>query len=212
MKRLVLAITVLLALVSVSRAETLSLGSGTLDSLLGGNAVEASSFKTTDMTNGTLVVDVLSQAYTGDNGLYAYLYQIDNQGTSSDFAVQRFTLWPFNGGDDQTETGCLIGTLPTEFTADGQLPEDGVDIDFPSENPVMSFVFSSVTASDISPGEHSKVMYVLSDLAPDLINGNIIGGLTGSGPIVGPTAIPEPTMIVGLILGAVSLAFFVRFS
>ena len=210
MKRLVLAATVLLALVSVSRAETLPLGSDTLDNLLGGSAVEAGSLMTTDMSNGVLVANVLSQAYTVDNSLYAYLYQINNTGSASDTAVQEFTLWPFNGGDDQTETGCLIGTLPTGFATGGQLPEDGVEIDFPSDSPVMSFYFKSVAASEIAPGEHSQVMYVLSDLAPDVIIGNLIGGSIGTGPVVGPKAVPEPATAICLILGAVSLVFLVR--
>ena len=208
MRKLLVAILCMLAvsygMSPVAEAGVISLGSDTLDTLVGANPVALGSLLTTDMSDGVVKVDVFSQAYTGDAGLYVYLYQVDNTGSSGDSAVELFTLWPFIDADDDTEMGSLSGSIPTGFFTGGQLPESlGYIDDGPTTGPVVSFYYTKRVASEIAPGEHSMVMYVVSDLSPGLIIGNIIGGAVGSGEVVGP--VPEPSTLVYLI-GAATLA------
>ena len=51
-------------------------------------------------------------------------------------------------------------------------------------------------------------MYVVSDLPPDIINGNVIDGVVGTGPVVG--TVPEPATALYLILGGLSLLVLYR--
>ena len=50
-------------------------------------------------------------------------------------------------------------------------------------------------------------MYVMSDLSPDLVTGNVINGSVACGEVIGPTteAIPEPATVALLSLGSALL-------
>ena len=166
MKTPFLAVVVSLALGSVSQGGIVFLDSTqTLDEVLGGSSLAVTGLLTTDMSNGNVLADVLSQAFTGASGMYAYLYQVHNTGLSADTAIEMLTLWPFHGAGNQTAMGYLTGTMPPGFVSDGQSPEEMAFVDAPSDQPVVSFYYTKRFGAEIAPGEHSRVMYVLSSLS-----------------------------------------------
>ena len=79
------------------RAGSISLVEASLDDLLGSSYAAIGSLMTTDMSDGNLVSEVYSQAYLGDDGLYGYLYQVNNMGTAGNSAAELFTLGLFAG-------------------------------------------------------------------------------------------------------------------
>ena len=94
--------------------------------------------------------------------------------------------------------GYLTGSVPSGFLSGvDQLPEPTGNVN--TSGPILSFYYTSRADFDIDPGQQSSVMYVMSDLAPDLIFGNIINGTTSTQEVIGP--VPEPTTLVVLIVG-----------
>ena len=199
-------LVVCFAVASVSGAGIINLEEGTydLDGLLGDNIVAKTNLLTTVMNSQSIQADVFSRAYADDAGLYAYLYQVENTGTAGYSAIELFTLWPFTDATDNTRMGWLSDT-PTGFLASGQAPESTGFID---DLPVVSFYYGKRNACDIDIGENSRVMYVLSALAPGEILGNVIGGSVGSGDVVGP--VPEPGTWMLLASGLAVLVVYRR--
>ena len=206
MKRLVAAVLVLFLAVSISQAGVITLSNSTLDALGGVSSVAIDTVQSTAMTNGGTQAMVANQAYLGDNDLYIYLYQVDNTGLT---AIEMYRLWPFEGADDQTDMGWLADkTPPAGFAAGGQIPESTGYVSSGSSGSVVSFYYSKRVGHEIEVNEHSAVMYVVSELPPDTVNGNIIGGTVGTGVVVG--AVPEPATALYLILGGLSLLVLYR--
>ncbi len=206
MKSIIAAVLVLLVATSASNAGIISLANDSLDTILNGNATAIGSSVVTDMINvdgnGGIEAEVTNQAYTDENGLYAYLYQIDNTGAT---AIEMYTLWPFFGADDNTVMGWLSDTTaPAGFADGGQAPEGDGYISSNGSGSVVSFYYGKRFGNEIASGETSAVMYVLSDLPPNEVTGNIIAGVVGAGQVVG-AAVPEPTTVLYLVLGGLSL-------
>jgi len=199
----------LLALVLVWGLSASSLSAGlvtlqeqSLTDLLGSSPQALGSLLETDMSAGNLVSVAYSRAYTDGEGLYAYLYQVDNTGEAGRSPVEMFTLWPFLVGDDPMEMGYLSGTIPSEFLSGGETPEaEGYAEDIGAGMEV-SFYYTKKAGKQIVAGEHSVVMYALSAYAPDQILGNVIDGSVGSGPVVGP--VPEPATLSLLVLAGLA--------
>ena len=187
---------------STSYAGLVTLEPNSLTDLLGPNPQALDTLMETDMSNGNLVSEVHSRAYTDNSGQYAYLYQVYNTGTAGNAPIEMFTVWPFTGADDDTSIGYLIGDIPAEFSSGGQQSSrDSAYVKQLTTGPQISFYYLEPDSVDV--GEHSVVMYVMSALSPDEITGNVIDGSVGSGPVVGP--IPEPATICLLGLGALGL-------
>jgi len=208
-KRFFSAIALVIFSVATVHAGTVPINTDFLGNLVGGNPVTASGFMLSPVSSGNLVVDVYSRAYTGDNGLYAYLYQVDNTGVAGNSSVEMLTLWPFAGATDATDIGYLedlSGTVAGDFldTA-GAEPEDYAFVDVLPSGPEVSFYFTKRFDKEIPPGEHSRVLYVMSELAPDVIHGNVINGSVGTGPVVGP--VPEPATWIAMLGGLLALGF-----
>ncbi|KPK76129.1 MAG: hypothetical protein AMJ79_08085 [Phycisphaerae bacterium SM23_30] len=166
-----------------------------LTDLLGANPAPVGALRTTSMTAATLEAEVDSQAYTNDQGLYAYLYQIKNIGQTGDHPVEMFTLYPFWGANDDLAMGYLTGDIPAGFSAGGNLPEDE---GFVSEE-LVSIYFTLPPGAEISIGQSSAVLYLMSDYVPGEIVGNVIDGSVAAGAVVGP--VPEPGTVCLLSLG-----------
>ncbi len=206
MKRIITAALILLVVTSAAHAGIITLANDSLDTILNGNATAIGSPEITDMVNvnGSTAIEaeVANQAYTDGNGLYAYLYQVENTGST---AIEMYTLWPFLGANDNTVMGWLSdATAPDGFADGGQIPESIGYISNDGSGEVISFYYGKRYGNEISPSENSAVMYVLSDQSPEQITGNIIGGNVGTGQVVG-AAVPEPTTILYLVLGGLSL-------
>jgi len=157
---------------SYSSATVVTLGTaGTVSDLFSSTATPDGSILVTDFNTNTFGVDVYSQAYT-DGSKYAYLYQLDNMVGSMD-PVELFTLSPFAGADENAVVGYLTGTVPTGFLPGvDQSPEPTGNVNASSQ--IISFYYTSRASFDLNPGQQSAVMYVMSDLAPDLIWGILL--------------------------------------
>ena len=198
-RRAVVIITLLAAVgvASHASAAVITLGTAaTVDGLFAGTAQPVGSVLLSQVVTTPLSVDIYSQAYT-DGSEYAYLYQLDNKTVSTD-PVEMFTLSPFAGADENVVMGYLTGQVPSGFLSGvDQNPEPTGN--FNPSGPLLSFYYTSRAGFDIDPGQQSAVMYVMSDLSPDLIWGNVIDGATGSDEVVGP--VPEPASASLLVLG-----------
>ena len=194
---IIVAVVVAVGLASNVSAAVTTLGTeGTVDDLFVDTPAAVGSILVTDFVTANFDVDVYSQAYS-DGNEYAYLYQIDNDGSSSD-PIELFTLSPFTGADGSVEMGYLTGSVPSGFLSGvDQIPESTGNVN--SSGPIISFYYTSRAGFAIDPGQQSFVMYVMSDLAPDIILGSIINGTTDTQEVIGP--IPEPATFVVLILG-----------
>ena len=184
--------------------------------LLGGSATPVGLPLTTDFSGGNFLGKVVSQAFTDGAGHYLYLYQIDNTGTPNSDVATRFTASPFTGADALVSLGYLNANIPAPFVFGNQAPlyadvnvgaSPTVGFDFPVGNPVYH-----VPDSFIVPGESSMVLYVQSSLAPGLVNGNLIDGEVHTGQVVGPvgSGVPEPSTLILLGIGAISLLGYAR--
>ena len=161
---------------------------------------------TTSMTSTNLAVEVLSAAYTGSNGIYAYLYQVDNVGDPENTAIEMFTLWPFSDSGDNAQVGWLSADVPG-FLTGGVDSDDRAFLDGVPADLEVSFYFTKLYSLPIDIGQHSKILYVLSQDTHTLITGNVIGGTVGSGQVVGPGVIPEPGTLAYLFIGALTALF-----
>jgi len=179
-----------------------------LGDILGPSPKGIGTVESTVMNAGNLKATVYSQAYTDGDGLYAYLYQVANTGVLGNSPVEMFTAWPFTGANDSTVMGYLSGTIPAGFLSDGRVPEDEGFIEELISGPELSFYYTKKAGHKIDVGQHSVIMYVVSNLAPDWITGNVIDGSVGSGPVVGP--IPEPATLCLMGMGLLATALLRR--
>jgi hypothetical protein len=176
-------------------------------SLLGGSAYAVGGPLVDDFSGGSLYASVASQAFTNGAGSYLYLYQISNTSSSGGEIITRFTAGPYSGASAALSLGYLTANIPAGFSAGDQAPLYGdintdagptVGFNFPVGNP-----WYNMPNAYIAPGKWSRVLYVVSDLAPGVITGNIINGGVHAGNIIGP--VPEPATMAMLGLGALGL-------
>lgn len=144
--------------------------------------------------------DVRSAAYLNDEGNYVYLYQVHNSALSI-HPVELFTLFPF-ATEASPDMGYLSGTGPAFFlTGTGQVPDSLAETD--TDTDVVSFYFDRCSGHQIIPGATSRILYIVSPLAPVEITGNVIDGTIASGTVVG---VPEPATLALLAMGAGAVA------
>ena len=186
---------------SICDAGAIILVGDSLDNMLGSSVTKVEGPLCSDTSDGNMVSEVCSSAYTGDNGLFVYLYQLNNDGVAGNSSIDTFTMFPFWGASDASQIGYLTSLDGTdgEFLAGGYDPLYEGFIEDPGTGPVISFYYSKDVDADIPVGEHSRVMYVLSDRSPMQITGNVIDGSVGSGPVLG--AVPEPSTFCLLLVG-----------
>jgi len=176
----------------------------TVDDLFAGAAAPAGALLVEGVASPTFDVNVYSQAYT-DGNEFAYLYQLDNSPGSAD-PVEMFTVSPFTGAGAAVDMGYLTDAVPPGFLpAVDQEPEPTGNMNL--SGPILSFYYTSRADFDIDPGQRSYVMYVRSEIPPDLIWGNVIDGSSGTARVVGP--VPEPGTMLLLATG-VSAGLFRR--
>ena len=198
----VACVAMLALLTSGAMADAVDLNTKSMNDLLGTGWSAIGSPTSTNMISNTLNVTTISQAFTNGNS-YVYLYQIDNAAPAGKSSVELFTVAPFTGADDSTDMGILSGPLVSGFLSDGRAPGAEGYVDPATAGTEISFYFNKLSHEQIAPGQHSEILYIASDLAPDRINGNVIDGSTATGIVVGP--IPEPCTMTLIGLGAVGM-------
>jgi hypothetical protein len=184
-----------------AHAGTINLGTSALTDLIGEGPAGGGDLLVTDMSNGILHAQVLSQCFAAESGDYVYLYQVNNTGTGTNSSVELFTLAPFLGAGNDPLMGWLTGDVPAGFLSTSIVPEDTGY--FNTEN-VVSFYFTERVGDPITPSEHSTVLYAVSTYAPGLITGNLIGARVSTGDVVGPV-VPEPSTLVLIGMGLAAL-------
>ncbi len=193
-----------------ANAGPLNVTGASLDSLLGGGVTQVGSTVVTDVNGGSLWASVTSASYTGDNGLYAYVYQLENTGDFGDSSIDAYTIFPFWGATENTQLGYLtsLDGLGGDFMAGGGLPYEIAYVDLPINGPIVTFYYPKDEVLQIAPGAYGNAIYVLSSLEPGLTTGNVIDGSIGSGPVVGP--VPEPTTALNIVLGFLGAGLLAR--
>lgn len=184
------------------RAELVPLTESTLEDLLGTGFAPVDSVMVSDMTNGNLHTEVYSQAFL-NNGLYAYVYQVNNTGVVGNSILESFTLAEFLGTVEEEDIGYLTSGIPTGFLTGGQQPWEDASLNPLPNGLDIAFYYSIPLGVQIDPGEHSTAMYILSEYAPGEIVGSVINGFAVTGPVVGPV-VPEPGTLVLLIVGGLT--------
>jgi hypothetical protein len=174
-------------------------------SLLGGPAVPVGVPTVSDINAYPVKAEEVSQAFTDNQGHYAYLYQIVNSGGAGNASLDEFSMSPILGATSSVELGYLTANIPTYFTVGNRIPAwANLDAD---AGPTLSFAFPGpnpfIPAGEfILPGQASATLYLLSNNPPGNITGNVINGAAHAGAVVGP--VPEPTTLS--LLGAGGLA------
>ena len=169
----------------------------TVDDLFAGVAAPAGALRVEAVATATFNVEIYSRAFT-DGDEFAYLYQLRNDVGSAD-PLEMFTVSPFTGAGVAVDMGYLTDAVPAGFLAAvDQDPEPTGNMNV--SGPLLSFYYTSRADFDIDPGQNSGVMYVKSEIPPDLIWGNVIDGSVASTMVVGP--VPEPGTMLLLASGA----------
>lgn len=208
------SVSLLVACVVISsavsaHAGTLNVNGATLDSLLGGGVSQVGSTVVTDTNGGTLYAAITSGAFTGNNGLYAYVYQLENTGAVGASSIDAFTIYPFWGATENTQVGYLTSVDGlADFVAGGDLPYEIAYLDLPANGPIVTFYYPKDEDMSIAPGAYGNALYVLSELEPGSTTGNVIDGAIGSGPVVGP--VPEPVTALNILLGCLGAGLLWR--
>lgn len=157
---------------------------------------------TVDMAADNMKGRVTSQPFTNGTEYY-YFYQVMNVGDDDGFhVINRFTIWPFQDADGNTEVGYLTGDVPSPFVAGTEAPTAAKVYPATNRGPTIAFDFDG----DITYGQTSRVLYVKSTFPPGDAIGNIIDGAVAKGDVIG--AVPEPATVALLGLGL--LAFVGR--
>ena len=184
-----------------------------LSNLVGGTPVAVTDLMISDVSDTVVQSEVYSRVYTlegATNGPYVYLYQLDNTGILAEGAhsLERLTLAPF--AKPEQELGYLSALDGTDgFLSDGEVPESTAYIT-DSVSPEISFSFRKWRGYQIDPGEHTKVLYAISEFSPYIdqqlvtINANVIDGLVATGTVIGPGTVaywPEPNTFILLSMG-----------
>ena len=204
---------ILLCCGMAANAGPLNVNGAALDTLLGGGVTQVGSTVVSDVNGGTLYATITSAAYTGDNGSYAYLYQLENTGpvgtTPASSSIDAYTIYPFWGANGNTQVGYLTSVDGlSDFMSGGCDPFDIAYLDLPINGPIVTFYYPKDEDLAIAPQEYGKVLYVMSDLPPAMTMGNVIDGSIGSGPVVGP--VPEPVTAMNILLGCLGLGLLWR--
>ena len=193
----------------LTQAGVLNVNGASLDDLLGGGVTQVGSTMVTDVNGGSLYASITSAAFTGDNGLYAYVYQLENTGNTGSSSIDAYTVYPFWGATDNTQVGYLTSVDGlTDFAAGGDLPYEIAYLDLPVNGPIVTFYYPKDEGLEISTGEYGAALYVMSELVPDVTTGNVIDGSIGSGPVVGP--VPEPVTALNIVLGCLGVGLLWR--
>ncbi len=174
----------------------LSLGSGPVGaSLLAATNV---SFNGVDSGNNVLFSGTLtSSVYSGDTsnpfGGLTFTYQLTSNPSSVN-AIDRMTLNRFSGF--QTDISYSdSGVVPIRATRTG------------GSGDLIAFVFENASFQPIlTPGSSSVLLVIQTDSTVwDIGNGSVIDGATANVPVFVPLAVPEPTTLALLALGAAAL-------
>ncbi len=157
---------------------------------------------TTSMVGLNLAADVTHQVFQDSvTGGYAYLYQVENTGLAQSWhIIEVLSLTDFIGAGQSTTVGYLTANTPGTFGA-GTVSPLGASVNTLS-GPTISFGFVGFF-DPIEVGEVSEVLYILSDLGPTMITGNVINGAIADGTVVGP--VPEPMTMSLLALGGLAM-------
>ena len=175
--------------ISNTPADFSSMGvTGTATSLL------SSSYSYGTMFSG----DISSQVFDLDSGDYLYLYQVENDGPS---IMEKLVVFSMCGGGSLAG-GYLTANEPTGFLAGGVAPA-GIVHDADPAVRTVGFDFPAVIGGEVSAGEHTCSLYLVSPRAPMLGEAHVIDGGVGSAEVW--VDCPEPATLCLLAVGAAGL-------
>ena len=182
----------------------ISIDTDLISNLVGGTPMSITPLKVSDISNSVVQSEVYSQVYKAEegDGPFVYLYQLNNTGLLEEGAhsLERITFAPFRNVFEQVGyLSDLDGTAG--FLAGGEVPESTAYITDDTSAPEVSFSYRKWRGYQIDPGEHTVVMYAISEFSPYIgdqlvtIDANVIDGLVANGKVIGPgttAAWPEP--------------------
>ncbi len=193
------ALMALVSLASFTQAGSLPLNDATLLELVGENETMVAPVIEADLINDNLTAKMASTVFTGDNGKYAYLYQIFNFTNGGTSAVEMFTLFPFCNANDQTRIGVLDDPNANDQLYPEMPTQRPEEIGFVDSIETVSFYFTWRFGHSLNPGERSSILYVLSDNPPKMITGNVIGSAIADGEVYGPFLVPEAVSLAQIL-------------